>query len=328
MRGGGTRIGGEFERIDRFFRPLAEGMGAALGLADDAACLSVVPGHELVITTDALVERVHFLPDDPPGDIARKLLRVNLSDLTAKGAEPLGYTLSMALPRQRDDAWLAGFAAGLGADQEIYSIGLLGGDSVAIDGPACLSITAFGTVPAGTMVRRGGARPGDRVAVTGVIGAGALGLDLLTGSPDWAGRVDVDSLIGRYRVPQPPVALAAALRETASAALDISDGLIADALHLAQASKVGIEIIAESVPLALAARIDEALFERCVTGGDDYELLVAIAPSRFEDLAREAAGRGVALTRIGTCKAGSASVTVLDRAGRPMAFQRPGWQHG
>src|SRR5262249_46994678 len=228
---------GEDSLIARYFKPLATDAGA-LGLSDDAAVLKA-RGEDLVVTTDAIVEGVHFLADDPPDTIARKALRVNLSDLAAKGASPAGFVLTLAL-RGADDGWLTAFAGGLGADAKSFECPLLGGDTVSTPGPLIVSITAFGHVPPGKMVRRNGARPGDRVLVTGTIGDAALGLDILTGgrvartlADDPAGR---DALVARYRVPEPRNALAGALREHASAAMDVSDGLAGDLTKLCAAS--------------------------------------------------------------------------------------------
>src|SRR5450631_3587053 len=167
---------GEDDLIARHFRPLATDPGA-LGLVDDAAILKA-RGEDIVVTTDAIVAGVHFLPDDPPDTVARKALRVNLSDLAAKGATPAGFVLTLALQRA-DESWLAAFARGLGEDAAHYGCPLLGGDTVSTPGPLMISITAFGRVPVGTMVRRDGAKPGDRVVVTGTIGDAALGLDIL-----------------------------------------------------------------------------------------------------------------------------------------------------
>src|SRR5436853_7089126 len=174
---------GEFGRIRRFFAPLA-GPGG-LGLPDDAALIDCSPGHRLVATVDAIVEGVHYLPEDPPDLVARKLLRVNLSDLAAMGARPLHYLLTTALPAQLGPEWLARFAEGLAEDQRHYGIDLLGGDSVAVNGPAVLSLTAIGEIAAGEEIRRSGAQPGDLVWASGTIGDAFLGLDLLRGAyPD------------------------------------------------------------------------------------------------------------------------------------------------
>src|SRR6187397_2089868 len=214
---------GEDALIARYFRPLATDPGA-LGLVDDAAILQA-SGEDIVVTTDAIVEGVHFLPDDPPDTVARKALRVNLSDLGAKGAAPAGFVLTMAL-RKADEAWLSPFAAALGEDATQYGCPLLGGDTVSTPGPLMVSVTAFGRVPPGKMVHRSGAKPGERVMVTGTIGDAALGLAVLRGGKVHAAATDIaarDALVGRYRVPQPRVAVAEIVRRYASAAMDVSD---------------------------------------------------------------------------------------------------------
>src|SRR6202047_392325 len=186
----------------RCFRPLATDPGA-FDLGDDAAILKAL-GEDIVVTTDAIVEGVHFLPGDPPDTVARKALRVNLSDLAAKGAQPAGFVLTLAL-READDAWLTLFARGLGSDGGLFGCPLLGGDTVSTPGPLMISITAFGRVPAGKMVHRNGAKPGDRVVVTGTIGDAVLGLDILKSGAVAAALADdaaaTAMLVGRYRVP-------------------------------------------------------------------------------------------------------------------------------
>src|SRR6266481_1716374 len=203
-----SNLSGEDSLIARYFRPLATDP-SAFGLMDDAAILKA-SGDDTVVTTDAIVEGVHFLTDDPPDTVARKALRVNLSDLAAKGATPAGFVLTLAL-RAADDAWLAPFARGLGEDAGLFSCPLLGGDTVSTPGPLMISITAFGRVPPGKMVHRSGARPGDRVVVTGTIGDAALGLDMLRGGAATTALADdaaaKQMLVGRYRVPQPRTAL-------------------------------------------------------------------------------------------------------------------------
>lgn len=239
----------EVSLIARFFAPIA-GEGA-LNLTDDAACLTPKPGHDLVLTTDALVERVHFLPEDAPGSIARKALGVNVSDLAAKGAEPAGFLLSLALPDDWTESWLSDFAAGLGEASRDFSCPLLGGDTVKARGPLTLSVTAIGQVPAGRMVLRTTAQVGDVICVTGTIGDAALGLKLRS-TPAWAQSLSPEErahLADRYLHPQPRHRLAAVLRDHASAAMDVSDGLAGDLAKMMRASGVAAVVEAAQVPL-------------------------------------------------------------------------------
>jgi thiamine-monophosphate kinase len=318
--------------IARYFRPLATDPGA-FDLGDDAAILQA-RGDDIVVTTDAIVEGVHFLPDDPPDSIARKALRVNLSDLAAKGATPAGFVLTLAL-RTPDDSWLAPFARGLGEDAALFGCPLLGGDTVSTPGPLMISITAFGRVAAGRMVHRSGANPGDRVVVTGTIGDAALGLDILKGgaaaealADDAAAR---QMLVGRYRIPQPRNALAAAVRDYAHAAMDVSDGLAGDLAKLCEASGVSAAIDAQSIPLSAAAATLRARgtvgIEAIVSGGDDYEILCAISENHFEAFAQAARAAGVAVTSIGTIIAGASVPRLVDGQGREIALRRRSYSH-
>ena len=323
---------GEDDLIARYFKPLATDPGA-LGLVDDAAILKA-DGEDIVVTTDAVVAGVHFLPDDPPDSVARKALRVNLSDLAAKGAIPAGFVLTLALPRA-DEAWLAAFARGLGEDATHYGCPLLVGDTVSTPGPLMISITAFGRLPAGTMVHRRGARPGDCVMVTGTIGDATLGLDLLRGGAVAAALADDvasrEHLVGRYRVPQPRNALARGLRDHASAAMDVSDGLAGDLAKLCAASGVSAVIDAPRVPTspvaaALLARGVTGI-EALISGGDDYELLCTVADADCEGMASAARSAGVALTPIGRIVAGLGAPRFLDAQGRAIALARLSYSH-
>ena len=315
----------EFALIARHFRPLA-GEGA-LDLGDDAALLTPPAGQQLVLAADALVAGVHFLPDDPPGMIARKLLRVNLSDLAAMGAAPLGYLMTTAFTRGTADSWIAAFVAGLAEDQERFGIAVLGGDTVATPGPACFSLTIIGVVPPGQALHRRGAQIGDDIWVSGSIGDGALGLRVLQGklAADAEGH-----LARRYRLPEPRLALGQVLRGVARAAMDVSDGLVQDLGHLCRAAGCGAEIIADAMPLSAAASAalagDAALLPLILTGGDDYELLFAAAP---EDAAAvRAAGEkaGVPVARIGRFIAGE-GVVVRDGSGAAITLPQGGWSH-
>jgi thiamine-monophosphate kinase len=320
---------GEDSLIARYFRPLATDPGA-FNLGDDAAILKP-SGDDIVVTTDAIIEGVHFLADDPPDTIARKALRVNLSDLAAKGATPAGFVLTLAL-RAVDDAWLKPFARGLGEDAAHFQCPLLGGDTVSTPGPLMISITAFGRVPPGKMVRRSGAKAGDRVVVSGTIGDAALGLDLLKGRAAAAlGDDERQMLIGRYRVPQPRVGLAQAVLDHASAAMDVSDGLAGDLAKLCAASGVSAAIDAQSIPLSGPARTllssGAVGIDSIVSGGDDYEILCTIPENRFEAFARAASLAGVPVTSIGTIIAGSSVPRFIDGQGTEIALPRLSYSH-
>jgi len=323
---------GEDDLIARHFKPLATDPGA-LGLVDDAAILKA-QGEDIVVTTDAVVAGVHFLPDDPPDTVARKALRVNLSDLAAKGATPAGFVLTLAL-QGADEAWLTAFARGLGEDAAHYGCPLLGGDTVSTPGPLMISITAFGRVPAGKMVRRDGARPGDCVMVTGTIGDAVLGLDVLKGGAVAAALADDATsrgfLIGRYRMPQPRNALARALRDHASAAMDVSDGLAGDLAKLCAASGVSAVIELPRVPTSAvaAALLGRGVtgIEALISGGDDYEVLCTVADAQCERIAAAARSAGVALTPIGRIMAEAGAPRFLDAQGRAIALGRLSYSH-
>ena len=332
MTAPGAPASGEDSLIARYFRPLATEPGA-FDLTDDAAILKAL-GEDIVVTTDAIVEGVHFLANDPSDTIAQKALRVNLSDLAAKGAGPAGFVLTLAL-RMADDAWLTPFARGLRADATRFGCPLLGGDTVSTPGPLMISITAFGRVAAGKMVRRSGAKPGDRVVVTGTVGDAALGLDILRGGKVAAAlagdRAASEMLVGRYRVPQPRNTLALAIRDHAHAAMDVSDGLAGDLAKLCVASGVSAVIDVPAIPLSPAAEAALAAgavgIEALVSGGDDYEILCAIPEGGFEAFARAAASAGVAVSSIGTVIAEGAAPKFLDAQGRDLPLPRLAYSH-
>jgi thiamine-monophosphate kinase len=316
----GARVD-EFDLIDRLLKPLAEGAPEALGLTDDAAVIPGRPGFDLVVTKDAMVEGVHFLPDDPLDLVARKLLRVNLSDLAAKGAEPYGYLLACAWPRGCGWDARARLAEGLKQDQAEFGLKLFGGDTVSTPGPLTLSATLMGWVPEGRMVKRSGAKPGDLVLVSGTIGDGFLGLQAARG------ELDDPWLAARYRLPQPRLGLASALRDHATAAADVSDGLVADAGHIARASEIAMSLDLDRMPVSQAARawaggagdLQDALI-RLATGGDDYEIVCTASRDGAAHLARQG------MTVIGEVNEG-AGVEVMN-LGLPVELDRTGWRHG
>lgn len=311
-------MSGEFDRIARYFAPLAS--GEALGLADDAALWTPPDGKTLVLTVDQMIEGVHFLHDDPPDCVARKLLRRNLSDLAAMGAAPIGYLLTTALRSDTQEAWLAEFASGLAMDQVRYGISLFGGDSTSTPGPMMTSVTMFGAVAHDAAWRRGGALDGDAVFVTGTIGDAVLGLQAARGRLD-----DVDGHFrARRLLPEPRVGLA--LGDLVHAAIDISDGLVQDLGHVCRTSGLGAVIDANLVPASDAARsLGDAWLDARLTGGDDYELIIAAAPE--SEAALCAACGAVPLTRIGRFSALESGVVVLDGDGAPRRIARGGWQH-
>ena len=322
----------EFELIARYFAPLAEGAKGAQGLLNDAAVFDPARGDSLVITLDAMVEGVHFLPADPPELIGRKLLRVNLSDLAAMGARPRGYLLAAALPKDIEEAWIAAFASGLAEDQDVFRVMLYGGDTVATPGPLTLSLTAFGEVSKGRAMSRATARAGDDVYVSGTIGDGTLGLEALRGGLSALSEAERASLAARYHLPEPRLALGRRLAESglATAAIDVSDGLLADLGHIAAVSGVAAEIEAETVPLSPGGRAalasDPALLSSLLTGGDDYELLFTARPERAGGLAELAGQLDLPLTRIGRVSEGR-GVRALDGAGRALSLPERGWSH-
>lgn len=330
MDGAGS---GEDRFIARFLRPIA-GHAAALGLRDDAALLSPPEGCDLVLTKDAVVAGVHFFPDDPPAAIARKALRVNLSDLAAKGAEPLGALLALALPKGTPDAWMEAFAAGLGADADAYSCPILGGDTVSTPGPVTITLTALGALPKGGFVPRTGARAGMAILVTGTIGDAALGLRLRQDAdhPAFAGLGEERRahLLDRYLHPQPRLALAPALRSHAAAAMDVSDGLAGDLAKMLAASGCGGRIEARRVPLSGAAaavvKADPALLAVALTGGDDYEVLACVPHAAVPAFTMQAAQAGVPVALIGETREAQ-GLDVTDAGGHPLDLGPGSFSH-
>jgi thiamine-monophosphate kinase len=311
-------MGDEFSRIAQYFAPLAGPEG--LGLQDDAAIFTPPPGREIVLTVDQMLENIHFLPGDAPDLIARKLLRRNLSDLAAMGATPVGYLLTTALPMSVDEAWLKAFSNGLAQDQAEFNIRLFGGDSSSSQIHISLTATLIGHIAPGTALRRNGAKPGDDIWVTGTIGDAALGLKARNGKlADPSGYLTQRSLLPTPRIGLP-------LASIASAAIDISDGLIQDLEHICKASNLAAEIHAALIPTSPeAASFGTAMLESRLTGGDDYELLLAIAPANAHAL-KKACG-GLQITKIGSFSAGPPEVTVKDSNGAKFNFTKPGWQH-
>ena len=316
---GSIKRSGEDRIIAHYFAPLAGPAG--LALKDDAALMVPPPDTDFVITVDTVVAGVHFFKDDPAQSIAEKALGVNLSDLAAKGAQPLGFVLALSLPDDWREDWLAQFADGLGKAAEKGACPLLGGDTTRTSGPLTISITVFGAVPKGKMVRRTTAQPGDVIAVSGTIGDAVLGLKIRSAPErEWAGGLsekDYAHLLGRYLRPQPRLMLIEALREHASASMDVSDGLIGDCAKLLAASGVSGELRVESVPLSAAAHaaigFNPGLLADAVTGGDDYEILFTLHPDHVSAMKEAARLASCPITVIGEVTAGTEPLTVTHR---------------
>jgi thiamine-monophosphate kinase len=321
---------GEFELIAELFAPLAAGYPGALDLKDDAAIVETPPGQCLIVTMDTIVAGVHFLPDDPAESVARKLLRVNLSDLAAKGARPTLYVLAISMPDSTDIGWLRDFAFGLALDQREFDIALAGGDTTSTPGPLTLTVTALGEMAQGTEIRRSGAQTGDRVFVSGTLGDAALGLKSLRGELANLAPEHRSALVARYRVPHPRVSLGQSLVGLATACCDVSDGLVADLGHICETSRVAAQISVDRIPLSPATRaalaIDPDLVKLVATGGDDYELVFTAPESRGAEVVGRARDLGVVVTEIGQCVSG-AGVTLLDPQGQPLTLSAAGWRH-
>lgn len=313
---------GEFELIARYFtRPVRK---AVLGIGDDCALLAPRPGMQLAVSSDMLVEGRHFLSTVAPDRLGHKALAVNLSDLAACGAEPLGFTLALALPRA-DEAFLEGFARGLFGLADAHAIDLVGGDTT--QGPLNVCITVFGEVPTGRALLRSGARPGDDLYVSGTVGDARLALEAFRGTVALEGHV-FDAVRVAMEKPQPRVALGIALRGIATSAIDVSDGLLGDLGHILQRSEVGATVQADAVPrsAALAERPLAWQRECTLAGGDDYELLFTAAPAdsvRVREAAARAATPVTCIGRIGD----EPGLWLLDAEGRPITQRFGSFDH-
>ena len=328
------RVESEAELIQTFLAPLAGSFSGAFGLKDDCALLPVPAGEELVLTTDAVAAGVHFFDGDAPDDIAWKALAINISDLAAKGARPICYLMSLSFPETPERKWLSVFARGLREAQNAFSISLAGGDTDRRPGPLSISIAALGSVPKGRMVRRGTAKPGDKLFVSGTLGDAVLGLQLRQQSglrATWGlGDDQASDMDLRYRRPQPRVQLRDALLGSASAAMDLSDGLSKDLRRLCQASGTGARVSTSLLPLsaavATAVRAVPTLMIDVLTGGDDFEVLAAVDSARSQSYAAAAKAAGISVTEIGEIISGS-EVSFDDALGCPMVLDRSGWDH-
>lgn len=331
----------EFDIISDYFKILAMGRPESMGLQDDVAVFSVPAGREVVVSTDTLNAGTHFLKDEKPENIARKALAVNLSDLASSGADPLCYQLSMAYPQRPQHEWLKAFTGALLDDQKHYGIFCSGGDTTSINGGVLsISITIIGTVPTGKAVHRCGAKPGDLIVLTGTVGDAALGLHVV-----WNGREKVyPKAVARHRVPEPRIKAAELVRTHAHAGVDVSDGLLADLGHICKSSHLGAEIrmadagerpgtlshpalaLSDEVRMALLGR--EMKMEDVLSGGDDYELVLAVAPDQVEALLAGFEKLSIPAQVIGRfIKDIPSEVRVLDSSGAKLVLQATGWQH-
>lgn len=320
----------EFDLIKTYFAPLAKGFPGSLNLADDAAIISPPPGAELVVTTDAINRGVHFIGDEDPALIARKLLRVNLSDLAAMGATPLCYFLALMLPKDTESHWIKRFSEGLHEDQALFGIYLAGGDTSATKEGMSFSATALGSVPQGRALKRSGARLGDAIYISGTLGDSALGLQLLQRNIHAPHDADREFLEERYLLPSPQLALGQKLVGIANTCMDVSDGLVQDLGHICAASGVGATINREklllSAPASKLIEANPALWDAALSGGDDYELLFT-APPEKELLVRDLSSElELSLTKIGEITEGE-EVEVRDGQGRVVPVERKGFRH-
>ncbi|WP_417453152.1 thiamine-phosphate kinase [Kiloniella sp.] len=323
----------EFDLIKSYFAPLTAGYPEAYNLTNDAALISEDPDRSSVVTMDTLVESVHFLSTDPAEGIARKALRVNLSDLAAMGAKPKGYTLSISYSASLASDWVSSFTQGLADDQKNFGCHLIGGDTVSTPGPLTISLTCFGSVPRGKCLHRTTAEEGDDIWVSGTIGDSAAGLKLLKGEINTKNSAAKSFLIDRYRVPQPRIPLGIALLEQdiSKTALDVSDGLLADVKHIADGSHLQASITASKIPLSNPFRdmyqgITDPEIHLAASGGDDYELLFTASHSNKGKVIELSENLNIPVTRIGVLTKGR-GVLLLDRDNKSMPVSEYGWKH-
>jgi len=317
----------EFEMIRDYFRPLTMDRAEAGGLLDDAAILNVPRDFDLVMSSDTLNGGVHFLENETPANIAHKCLRVNLSDMAAMGAKPYCYQLNLAFSKMPDKAWAKEFTDALLADNNEFGVFCSGGDTTVVEGPMLVSMTITGLVPSGRAVKRFGAKAGDLVVVTGNIGDAAVGVKVKLGILELD---DPEAFLLACDRPMPRTPISEAIHTYANAGIDISDGMIADLSHIADVSGVAARIDADKIPFSYAARNllkqNIVTLEDLVTGGDDYEIAMAIPPQNVDAFIAEASKRGVDAHVIGVFEDGE-GVHVLDASGAPIEFSKKGWTH-
>jgi thiamine-monophosphate kinase len=324
--GGAPRAVGEFDLIQRYFAQMgASRSDVVLGVGDDAALIKAAPDRELVVTVDAIVAGRHFPEDTDPRSIGHRALAVNLSDLAAMGADPAWATLALTLP-QADPAWLDGFAAGFAGLALAHGVALVGGDTTA--GPLTVSVQLIGQVPVGAALRRDGARPGDLLVVSGTLGDAGAGLAIAQGRLETHEEAAAGELRRRFDYPTPRVAFGLGARGLASAAMDLSDGLAGDLPKLCAASGVAMHIDVESLPLSAAlSRVTslEQARDWAMGAGDDYELLLAVPPQRYDALAEVARRLNLRSTIVGRCDVGNSVTWALN--GRPIVPSVSGYDH-
>lgn len=315
----------EHTRIAKYFAPLTASEPGAFSLGDDAAVLAPPAGQSLVITTDSVIEGTHVLPCATPQQFAQKLIRRNLSDLAAIGAAPWRYLLNLHTPRGMSDNWFALFAAALRAEQEHFGLVLAGGDSTSGDGPIHTTMTCLGLIN-GTPLRRNDAQIGDDIYVSGTVGDAAYALHLLQHN-----QTVSSALAARYHVPEPRLALGQKLRGVTNAAIDISDGLMADLIKICQASHVGAKLLREALPLSRpmqqAVQQNPENWRFAFNGGDDYELLFTANLSQRSAIQSLAIALNLPLTPIGTITEDDLAITLLDATGAIIPVEEGGWEH-
>lgn len=319
---------GEFELIQRYFAPLSA--NGSFSLKDDAALLEVPSGKELVVTQDAIAAGVHFFADDSPAMIAKKAIRVNLSDLASKGAKPETFSMALGLHPDWNEDWLAKFAEGLSEDCSDFSLTLCGGDTYSVACGPVVSITAFGLIDKECYATRMGANPGDELFVSGPIGMGALGLLVRKGIFNWPDQSAADAFLSRYLVPEPPLALASVISEYASAAMDISDGFAGDIEKMATASGVGFDIPFESIPLPEVLDsypINAWEISVALTGGDDYQFVLTVPPAEVDDMLTSVSRLEIQLSHLATANEHPGNVRILDRDGDQIPLKSKSWRH-
>ncbi|NDF12553.1 MAG: thiamine-phosphate kinase [Proteobacteria bacterium] len=331
----------EFECIEKYFAPLSAAAEGALGLKDDAFIMSPKAGHQVVVSKDIISENIHFTFDldshsgekIEPAYVARKLLRGNLSDMAAMGAKPKYYLLGVLWNHTVNEAWIESFVSGLAEDQKHFGVTLVGGDTVKReDGRISLSMTVIGEVKKDHALKRSGAKVGDKIYVTGTIGDGALGLLAFRGAVKGLTREQRDFLVERYHLPEPRHEVMAKLAEAGvvSAAIDVSDGLMADIDHVLAASKVGATIDRSAIPLSHAAadslKHDTKLWDVVLSGGDDYEVAFTVPADKAKEMEALAKEQGTPVTCIGKITAGK-ELEVLDAEGKPYSPDRRGYRH-